>query len=89
MLIFLHSLEAKGQKHLIDSTLSFKIKRLMHDTGQNLVPNYSFESYSVCPDGCTVIPKSYFVDDWIMATLGTPDYFNICSNKSGVPDNWV
>ena len=61
----------------------------MHDTGQNLVPNYSFESYSVCPDGCTVIPKSYFVDDWIMATLGTPDYFNICSNKSGVPDNWV
>jgi outer membrane protein OmpA-like peptidoglycan-associated protein len=24
-----------------------------------------------------------------MATLGTPDYFNACSNKSGVPDNWV
>lgn len=73
----------------IDSSIYFQIERLKRDTNQNLVPNYSFENYSDCPEGCSVIPKSYFVDSWIMATIGTPDYFNQCSNESGVPDNWV
>ncbi len=80
---------SNGQDYQIDSSLAAKITQIKKDTNQNLVPNFSFEKYSECPDGCSIIPKSYFVDDWIMATLGTPDYFNACSNKSGVPDNWV
>jgi OmpA-OmpF porin, OOP family len=88
-LIILIIENADSQKYFSDSTLNTIIGELKRDTGQNLVPNCSFERYSLCPDGCSVVPKSYFVDDWIMATLGTPDYFNFCSDKSGVPTNWV
>jgi OmpA-OmpF porin, OOP family len=72
-----------------DTLLSMQIEKLKKDPASNLAPNFSFEKYSVCPDGCSVVPKSYFVDNWLMATLGTPDYFNVCSYKSGVPENWV
>ena len=57
--------------------------------GENLIPNYSFENYSICPIYSTLQPKSYFVDDWTMPTIGTPDYFNSCSNQAGVPANWA
>ncbi len=76
-------------QNILDSSFHHQIELLKSDTNLNLVPNYSFENYSVCPEGCSVIPKSYFVDSWMMATLGTPDYFNVCSDKSGVPGNWV
>lgn len=55
----------------------------------NLVPNPDFHSYQTCPEKYTIVPKSYFVDDWTMPTGGTPDYFNVCSNQAGVPGNWV
>ncbi len=55
----------------------------------NIVPNYDFHDFRQCPDKYTIIPKSYFVDDWTMPTGGTPDYFNVCSNEAGVPGNWV
>src|SRR6187402_722171 len=55
-------------------------------TGQNLVPNYSFETYNTCPlgfgaNGPTVTPP------WIGPTLGSPDIFNECSttNITDVP----
>jgi outer membrane protein OmpA-like peptidoglycan-associated protein len=87
--ILIFTLNSFGQEYQIDSSLAVKITQIKKDTILNLVPNFSFEKFSECPDGCSIIPKSYFVDDWIMATLGTPDYFNACSNKSGVPNNWV
>jgi len=54
---------------------------------QNLVPNYSFEQYSQCPDNENQISysigwKSYYA---------TPDYFNICATGAiaSIPYNWV
>jgi outer membrane protein OmpA-like peptidoglycan-associated protein len=55
----------------------------------NLVPNADFHSFQRCPEKYTIIPKSYFVDNWTMPTGGTPDYFNVCSYEAGVPANWV
>lgn len=78
-----------AQNYIIDYSINSKIEVSKKDTNLNLVPNFSFENYSFCPEGCTIIPKSYFVDDWIMATIGTPDYFNICSTEAGVPNNWA
>lgn len=75
--------------HNVDTSLIPNIEIYKKDTALNLVPNFSFENYSICPEGCTIIPKTYFVDDWMMATIGTPDYFNICSNEAGIPNNWA
>lgn len=57
--------------------------------GQNEVPNYSFETLSMCPQqfggpGPTVAPP------WEAPTIGTPDIFNVCatSNNVTVPNNF-
>ncbi len=53
---------------------------------QNLVPNPSFEEYTVCPTGSGQI---YFAKEW-SAFRGSPDYFNSCSPTSSyysVPSN--
>ena len=57
---------------------------------QNLVPNFSFDTYSACPDsygpsGLTLTPP------WVAPTWGTPDYFNVCAPDPdfGVPSNYV
>ena len=59
-------------------------------TGQNLVPNYSFDTISACPfiygfPGPTLAPP------WVAPTDGTPDYFNVCATNPqfGVPANYV
>ena len=55
-------------------------------TGQNLVPNPSFEEYSICPDGYGLVDYAL---DWHI-TKGSPDYFNACAGSSGefsVPNN--
>jgi hypothetical protein len=50
----------------------------------NLVPNGSFENYSTCPDN----NGEFTVLNWFSASLGSPDYFNTCSqNNVGVPTN--
>ncbi|OFY86463.1 MAG: hypothetical protein A3K10_14760 [Bacteroidetes bacterium RIFCSPLOWO2_12_FULL_31_6] len=53
---------------------------------QNLVPNPSFEQYSICPYGSYEIDK---VISWSCAG-GSPDYFNSCDAAGGasVPDNF-
>lgn len=56
---------------------------------QNLVPNSSFETYEKCPVSSSSIPYQELVKDWFMPTMGTPDYFNECSVKAGVPMNWA
>jgi len=52
----------------------------------NLVPNYSFEQYSTCPTNS--VYSLTLATNWLTATTnGTPDYFNGCSNFTGVPTN--
>src|SRR5438105_278491 len=42
---------------------------------QNLVPNYSFETYTSCPTGSSQI---YLAVPWKGVTTNSSDYFNVC-----------
>lgn len=53
---------------------------------QNLVPNYSFEIYSTCPNAGGQINYS---TPWKNPTTTTSDYFNSCSLSYGVPLNGI
>lgn len=58
-----------------------------HTSAQkNLVPNWSFEEYNVCPDinthDCSLVPPTIpALKEWYcaMTYASTPDYFNRCS----------
>jgi hypothetical protein len=54
--------------------------------GQNLVPNPSFENYSLCPNNQAQINRA---SPWRQPTNNTPDYFNACTTQTfiGVPHN--
>lgn len=53
-------------------------------TGQNLVPNPSFEIYSACPTGANELVKAI---PWYDPTGATTDYYNACaSGYSNVPN---
>lgn len=58
--------------------------------GQNLVPNPSFESYTICPNpGFTGIESA---NNWYNPTTYSPDYYNQCATDdpiygNGVPQN--
>ena len=59
---------------------------------ENLVENYSFEEYKVCPQNFTPQDKSHkLIPGWTYPTIATPDYFNRCapSKKVGVPLNFA
>lgn len=56
---------------------------------QNLVPNGSFEEYATCPEDFSTLQYIPYVANWDSPSKGTPDYFNACSYKSGVPLNLV
>jgi hypothetical protein len=53
-------------------------------TGQNLVPNYSFEVQDTCPYD---VGQIYLAQPWFSPTASTPDLFNPCS-FFGVPSNF-
>lgn len=53
---------------------------------QNLVPNASFEEKTFCPSNFNQHQLKTIVD-WSQLNEGTPDYFNACSDKAGVPNN--
>jgi hypothetical protein len=54
---------------------------------QNLVPNWSFEEYSECPDNISIDISIELAIGWQSFRV-TPDYFNACSSSgSGVPVN--
>lgn len=58
-------------------------------SGQNLVPNPSFEIFSACPTSPSLIVNS---TPWYSPTTGTTDYYNSCataSSVSGVPINYT
>jgi OmpA-OmpF porin, OOP family len=57
---------------------------------QNLVPNGGFENYRACPGNYIQNPAEFQVDSWASPSIGTPDYFNVCSNgEADVPHNWA
>jgi flagellar motor protein MotB len=57
----------------------------------NLVQNFSFEKYDICPVDYTPENLSHkLIPGWTYPTRATPDYFNRCSPKNvGVPDNFA
>lgn len=54
--------------------------------GQNLVPNGSFEDKAYCPSNFNQAQLKS-VAEWSQLNEGTPDHFNECSDKVGVPNN--
>lgn len=56
-------------------------------SGQNLVPNPSFEEFSACPSGEDQIT---FALGWENFSDQSPDYFNVCASNIDfdVPNNW-
>src|SRR4030067_3134038 len=51
----------------------------------NLVPNPSFEQYTICPNNGGQI---YYAPPWFNPTQGSPDYFNACDAPVlGTPEN--
>lgn len=63
--------------------LSFTISNIL--SGQNLVPDGSFELNTACPLAGDVNYNLY----WTNPTVGTPDYFHTCSSSgfTSVPNN--
>jgi len=59
---------------------------LITTKSQNLVPNYSFEYKTQCPDNPGQIGYAY---PWYSPTMGSTDYFHSCgiSGYVGVPSN--
>jgi gliding motility-associated-like protein len=56
--------------------------------GQNLVPNPSFENFTICPIGPDELDKAI---PWMSPNIATPDAHNICSsnNDNHVPGNFA
>ncbi|MEX0273812.1 MAG: OmpA family protein [Flavobacteriaceae bacterium] len=54
--------------------------------GQNLVANPSFEQFGDCPSELGNVARD--VADWNMPTKGSTDYFNVCSSRLGIPENF-
>jgi OOP family OmpA-OmpF porin len=71
-------------KEIVSTILLSCIIQLLN--AQNLVDNGSFENKSYCPSNFNQ-QQLNTVGGWWQATEGTPDYFNACSDKVGVPNN--
>ena len=67
--------------------LSFILCVKSYACAQNLVPNPSFEDYTICPFTYDGICAGY-APPWMCGSLGTVDYYNVCSTGiMGVPFN--
>lgn len=55
-------------------------------SAQNLVSNGEFDQFKYCPYGFTQ-GRLKIVPHWSQPTMGTADYFNVCSESFSVPDN--
>ena len=52
--------------------------------GQNIVPNPDFHNYGICPDNY----GQFNCDVWANPSVGSSDYYNICSaDIVGIPNN--
>ena len=54
--------------------------------GQNLIQNAGFEENTYCPTNFNQRTLR-ILKSWTQPTTATPDYFNACSKKAGVPEN--
>lgn len=54
--------------------------------GQNLIQNPSFEIHENCPEKLSTFSQD--VTFWNIPTLGTTDYFNVCSKEMTIPKNF-
>ena len=68
------------QQHKIFSLFLLLCSCLLH-AQTNLVPNGSFETYTMCPDGGGVIN---YATPWYSPTTGTTDYYNSCYDSIGL-----
>ena len=58
--------------------------------GQNLIPNYSFESHSTCPQDIYFGQIEWPINNWFNVNSGTPDYYHRCSSgRVDIPNNWA
>jgi OOP family OmpA-OmpF porin len=63
---------------------------LRESIAQNLVPNGSFEQYTVCPGSFTTTASDLKLPGWKPVGLGIPDHFHYCSRgDASVPYNWA
>ncbi len=53
---------------------------------QNLVQNGSFEDKTFCPSNYN-LQSLTVIKNWEQLNEGTPDYFNTCASKVGIPEN--
>ncbi len=68
--------------------LLLSIIAVLSASSQNLVRNYSFEDYDVCPNEVTIDSRKELIPHWYMPNKGTTDYFNSCAFRQvNVPDN--
>jgi OmpA-OmpF porin, OOP family len=77
---------------IVYSVILFVVGLLMITSvyAQNLVPNYSFEEYTVCPGSYAREKDEFRVPGWKGFGLGTPDHYHYCSHgEAGVPYNWA
>jgi OOP family OmpA-OmpF porin len=57
---------------------------------QNLVPNPGFEEYTTCPKEHLKFGETLSLPGWYSPTLGTPDYYNQCSQwQCKASENWA
>ena len=54
--------------------------------GQNLVPNWSFETYTSCPSSSGQLPSAV---PWVAQTSNSSDYYNACAALYSVPFKYL
>lgn len=70
--------------------LLFLVTCIFPVRAQDLVQNGGFENYRTCPGGHTEAPSQFAVDSWFSPSVGTPDYYNVCSHgEADIPHNWA
>lgn len=70
--------------------LTFFLLAIFSVCAQNLVPNFGFEQYTVCPGSHTQSAEKFVLPGWSSANAGTPDHFHVCSSgDADVPYNWA
>jgi OOP family OmpA-OmpF porin len=91
--IHVSGLKSRITSSMLKSRLVFFSVLLIvsHFSGaQNLVPNGSFEQFSVCPGSFSRSAADFKVSGWNSAGAGSPDHFHYCSKgDAGVPYNWA
>ncbi|HIA06183.1 MAG TPA: PKD domain-containing protein [Flavobacteriales bacterium] len=70
-------------KHLTSLILLFALLTAFNldGTGQNLVPNWDFETYAPCPSATSQLSLAI---PWSSPSNGTPDYYNACAPPGNV-----